>query len=215
MKKVIYIVLLALVPMAITAQPTIGGQGLYEKYKAQQEKIQQELDKVAQLWSTTSKMISTKKSAVEQKANETLMDLQKIGNDIFQQVQDTFMGLTKPADFNKVTVEELKGLVYKLNGYATNSKTGIPLAAALQPIFDSVKNDYRAIVVNDNKLLQEQGVTIQQAGAKTRLTTDTPNAKQFIQSLLYQIVTGFKLPQFTPSLPVKDMSGNIMYIQGL
>ncbi len=66
------------------------------------------------------------------------------------------------------------------------------------------------IVIKDNEVfIQIFGPVV-----KTQISTETPNAKQFIQSLLYQIVTGFKMPQvFMPQTPVYDNSGNMMYIQ--
>ena len=172
MKKLIYFTLLLALPVALTGQTRMGGQGLYNKAKMHE-------------------------------INTALENLTTIVEGSYKKVKRSFMPLSKP--LNNVTVEELGGLVYKLNGYATNSMTGIPLVPALQHIFDTVKNDYKTIVSHDNHLFTEQ---------TKKLSTDTPNAKQFIQGLLYQIITGFKLPQFIPLSPIYDKSGNMMYIQG-
>ncbi len=117
MKKVIYIVLLALVPMASFAATRIGGQGLYNKAKIQKE------------------------------INSAIQDITTTANTTFEKVKIPFMNLTNP--LSTVTVDELRGLVHALNSYARGGTKkygmgGLPPLGALNGIYNSVKNDYRA-----------------------------------------------------------------------
>ncbi len=208
MKKLLVITLALAVPQAFAAFRTPGKtaeQVEQQEREAEEgswlnltgpafQKLLGTVEEQFPQWKTTINKIASGDYAG--KLTELVGDLKSL---VKSSLQNLTPALQKPEvirSLDTVTVQDIRGLINALNGYAKNAPTGILRNSALNEIYNKIKDTYKNLVKIDNDIF-----TAQQGGVYSTVVQAPSHklADDFLKGLIYNhIIEGKTIEEILP-----------------